>query len=168
MDFARIDPRRDAERGATYHVMYVTDRDSETGEPIGERLYNDGKPIEMDFLGLDSAAGRRAAAQMVRDMDRKVGGKKRSAKDMSVDEILATATENEQVRAQFYAALVTGWRNVVYLDDDKMDDPNAKPAELAFSEANAVKLFSTRPWIMEGIDAFLADKGNFGRKARKG
>jgi len=151
MDFARIDPRRDAEKGATYHVDYD-----------GERLYHDGKPIEIDFLGLQSATGKRAAAKMVKDMDRKAG-RKRDASKMSVDEMLDAASESEEARARFYAELTTGWRNVVYLEDAEIDNPDAEPAPMPYSKENAAKLFSSRPWVMEGIDRFLGDKSNFTR-----
>lgn len=153
MDFARIDPRRDAEKGATYHVDYD-----------GERLFHDGQPIEIDFLGLQSATGKRAAAKMVKELDRKAG-RKRDASKMSVDEMLDAASESEEARARFYAELTTGWRNVVYLEDAEIDNPKAKPEPMPYSKENAAKLFSTRPWVMEGIDRFLGDKSNFTRKA---
>ena len=149
MDFARINTRRDAEEGATYHVEYD-----------GEALFFDGKPIEMDFLGLESETGRRAAARMVKQLDRKSGGKRKGAK-MSVDELLNAAEDSEKARAKFYAEICTGWRNVVYLEDSEIDNPDAVPQLLEFSKANAEKLFTTRPWMMEGIDAFLGDKSNF-------
>lgn len=151
MDFARIDPRLDAENGATYHVDYD-----------GEPLFHDKKPIQIDFLGLQSETGKRAAAKMVKDMDKKAG-RKRDASKMSVDEMLAAASDSEEARARFYAELTTGWRNVVYLEDAQIDDPKAVPALLEYSKANAFKLFSTRPWIMEGIDRFLGEKSNFTR-----
>ena len=155
MDFARIDPRRDAEKGATYHVDYD-----------GERLFHDTNPIEIDFLGLQSATGKRAAAKMVKDLDRKTG-RKRDASKMSVDEMLAASNESEEARARFYADLSTGWRNVAYLDDEDIDNPDAEPTLLEYSKENAFKLFSTRPWIMEGIDRFLGDKTNFTRSVGK-
>lgn len=156
MDFARIDPRRDAEKGATYHVDYD-----------GERLFHDGQPIEIDFLGLQSATGKRAAARMVKELDRKAG-RKRDASKMSVDEMLDAASESEEARARFYAELTTDWRNVVYLEDAEIDNPKAKPEPMPYSKENAAKLFSTRPWVMEGIDRFLGDKSNFTRKAAAG
>lgn len=153
MDFARINPRRDAEISATYHVEFD-----------GERLHHDKKPIEMDFLGIESETGRRAAAKMIKEIDRKRKSK-RDASKMGVDEIMDVASESELARARFYATLCTGWRNVVYIEDKDIDDPKAAPKPLEFSRENAIKLFSTRPWIMEGIDSFLADKSNFLRSA---
>jgi len=152
MDFARIDPRRDADAGAAYHVSYE-----------GTPLYFNDDPIEIDVQGLESEVGKRAAAKMIKEADKR-NGKKRNAKSLSVDEILKLTDEDELARAKFYAALTTGWRNVVYLEDDQMDDPDAKPEPLPFSEANAFKLYSTRPWVMEGLDDFLGDKSNFMRK----
>lgn len=155
MDFARIDPRRDAEVGATYHVDYD-----------GERLYHEKKPIEIDFLGLQGATGKRAAAKMVKSLDQKTG-RKRDASKMSVDEMLDAASDSEEARARFYADLSTGWRNIPYLEDADIDNPDAEPTMLEYSKENAFKLFSTRPWIMEGIDRFLGDKTNFTRNVGK-
>lgn len=155
LSFAHIDPRRDAEKGATYHVDYD-----------GERLFHDKEPIEIDFLGLQSETGKRAAAKMVKDLDQKAG-RKRDASKMSVDEMLDAAAESQEARARFYAELTTGWRNVVYLDDADIDNPDVEPAMLEYSKENAFKLFSTRPWIMEGIDRFLGDKTNFTRSVGK-
>ncbi len=109
-----------------------------------------------------------ATAQMVKALDEQIGGKKRSVKNMSVDDILQATEGNEEIKARFYARLTTGWSNVFYLEDNKMDDPKAKPTELTFSEDTAFMLYSTRPWIMEGIDAFLADRLNFMRKVVTG
>lgn len=156
MDFARIDPRRDAEFGATFHVEYE-----------GEQLFHEGKPIEISFVGLQSRAGKRAAAHMVKDTDKKTG-KKRDVGKMSVDEMLKLADESDETRAKFYAALTTGWNNIVYIPDEKMDDPQAQPEPLAYSKENAVMLFTTRPWLMEEVDGFLSEKSNFTRVAVTG
>jgi len=155
MDFARIDPRRDAELGATYKVEYE-----------GEQLFHDGKPITISFLGLQSRTGKRAAAQMVKEMDKRAG-KKRDLSKMSVDEMLNVAEHSDNTRAKFYAALTTGWANISYIPDDKMDDPEATAEPLPYSKANAEMLFSTRPWMLEGIDSFLSEKENFTQLAVK-
>lgn len=155
MDFARIDPRRDAEAGATWHVDYE-----------GEELYHEGKPIEIDFLGLESAAAKRAAAKMARNADRRMGGKKRNLRNMTVEQIIDATEASEEEQAAFFAAITTGWRNVVYLEDSEIDNPKAKPEPLPFSQENAVKLFRTRPWIMAGADRFLGEKANFDRSKK--
>ena len=164
MDFARIDTRRDAENGATYHVMFITDSQEKTGE----HLYHDGEPVSIDLLGIEGNTGKAAAARMVKELDAQNGSKKRTAKNMSVDEILQAAEGNDEIKARFYAGLTTGWSNIFYLSDEEIDDPKAEPKELKFTADNAFMLYSTRPWIMEGIDAFLADKMNFMRKVVNG
>jgi hypothetical protein len=157
MDFARIDPRRDAEVGATWHVDYE-----------GEELYIDGQPIEIDLLGTDSTEAKRAAAKMARNIERRTGGEKRDLKNMTVDQIMELAEANDEEQAEFFAALTTGWRNVVYLEDDEIDDPEAEPKPMPFSKENAKKLYATRTWIMAGADRFLGRKENFDRlKKRK-
>jgi hypothetical protein len=150
-DFARIDPRRDAEKSAVMHVS-----DPYEDEP----LYHNGEPIEIDFLGVESRAGRKAAARMVKAMNRKQG-KSVSEKDMSAEQLLELAGKNEAVQAQFYADLTTGWRNIHYLEDSRMDDPKAKAVEMEFSENNALKLFKTRAWIRAKADTFLGDKSQW-------
>ncbi|AHD02951.1 hypothetical protein [Leisingera methylohalidivorans] len=150
--FARINTRQDAEQGATWHVEFD-----------GEPLFHDGEAIEMDFLGLESDAGRRAAAAMVRKMDKKSKGKRKSA-TMSVQDMIDAAEDSELARAEFYSKLCTGWRGVTYIEDADLDNPDAQPALMEFSRENALKLFSTRVWIMEGVDGFLGDKGNFTRE----
>ncbi len=150
--FARINTRQDAEQGATWHVEFD-----------GEPLFDGDKPIEMDFLGLESDAGRRAAAAMVRKMDKKNKGKRKAA-SLSVQEMIDSAEDSEQARAEFYSKLCTGWRGVTYIEDADLDNPEAEPVIMEFSQANAAKLFSTRSWLMVGIDGFLGDKSNFLRE----
>lgn len=152
MDFARISPRLDAEAGATWHVDFE-----------GESLYQDGEPIEIDFVGLESKTAKRAAAELARKIDKKNGGNKRSLRNMTVEQIMAAGQDSEEAQAEFYAALTTGWRNVTYIPDEHLDDPEYRAEALAYSEANAVKLFRTRPWLIPGADRFLGDKSNFDR-----
>lgn len=163
MDFARIDPRRDAERGATLHLYDPYEPDPKKAAPL---YLEPGKPIRITVLGLDSKAGRVAAARMVKE----TGGGKGIPKDengepdiAAMDEgaLLAMADKNEGAQARMIAALTTGWENVVYLPDDQMDDPEAEPAPLKCTPANAELLYSTRPWILQEVAGFLADKRNF-------
>ncbi len=154
-NFARIDPAKDAERGATFHVTYE-----------GELLYFDEEneqPITIDFVGPESRTGKEAAARMVMAMDKLSSGRnpKKTAKDMSEKQILQLARKNEKIRAKYYAELSTGWENVTYIENEKLSDPEAEPELLEWSQANAFKLFSTRTWIMEGIDDFLSSRANF-------
>ncbi len=161
MDFARINTQRDAERGATYHVEFIANSEDKSGEA----LYHNGKPITIDVVGIEGQIGREAAARMVKSLDQADGRKGRRASNMSVAEILLSIDGKDEIKAWFYARLTTGWSNVFYLADDKFDEEGAAPEELAFSEGNAFMLYSTRPWIMEGLDNFLADKMNFMQKA---
>lgn len=155
MSFAHINPRADAEAGATYHVEYE-----------GEKQYHDGNPIEIDFLGVESATAKRAMAEAVKAAD-KGKGKARDASKMSVEEILASVDNDEKVKAKFLAELTTGWRNLPYIEDDKLSDPKAQAELLPYSKENALKFFSTRPWFMSGADAFLGDKANWAGNAKK-
>lgn len=153
MDFARIDTRLDAEAGASMHLT-----DPYEDEP----LFLNEQPIEIDVLGLDSDTGRRAAARMVKALNRKTG-QNRSIKTMSVDDILAAGAENEEVQSRFYAELTTGWRNITYLENSQMTDMKAEPVVLDFNPDNAFKLYNTRAWIRSKVDDFLGVKSNFKR-----
>ena len=151
MDFARINPELDGDVAATWHVEYE-----------GEVLYMNGEAIEIDVMGLDGKVGKRAAAAFAKALERGQGNRKqKTLKTMSVDEILAATDRNDSHKAKFYASLTTGWRNVYYLDDESRHDPKAEPEKLEFSVENATMLYSTRPWIMQGLDDFLADRSNF-------
>jgi hypothetical protein len=153
MDMARIDTRNDAERSATMHLTDPYDN---------EGLFLNGEKIEIDFLGVESLTGRKAGTRMVKAMNRK-DGESRSSKDMSAEEILELATKNEAVQAEFYADLVTGWRNITYLETDKLDDEDAEPEVLEFSRNNALKLFKNRAWIRAKADTFLGKKSHWKR-----
>ena len=152
MDFARINPARDAEKPATYHVEYD-----------GEPLYTDGKPIEMDFIGMDSPAGKRAGirhAKRIAALQPK-GKKERTIQDYSEDEIADRAAKVTASNAKFYADMLTGWRNVTHIPSGK---PGGKVELLDYTPDAALDLLSKAEWLHEGIDAFLANKANW-RKA---
>ena len=151
MDFARINPARDADEAAVWHVEYD-----------GELLYADGKPIKVSLYGLDGARGKKAQARMAKIISASQGrNKTRVLHNMSVEQILALASKNEKARAEMFADLTESWENILYIEDDMLDDPKAEAEPLAFTRENAVKLYSTRPWIMEGIDTFLGARSNF-------
>lgn len=165
MDFARIDLTRDAEEGATFHLYDPYSYDREFPDDV-VRLYDGGKPITIDLVGPNSPTAKRAAAKMVRDNNAKTG-KRRNVRDMSIEDILRMGAENEESRAEFLADCTTGWANITYLDDDKLDDEAAKPRALPFTRENAILLYRTRLWIAEEVDRFLADKNSFRRKIGK-
>ena len=152
MDFARINPARDAEKAATYHVEYD-----------GEALYHEGQPIEMDFIGMDSPAGKRAGirhAKRIAALQPK-GKKERTIQDYSEDEIADRAAKVTSSNAKFYADMLTGWRNVTHIPSGK---PGGKVELLDYTPDAAIDLLSRAEWLHEGIDAFLANKANW-RKA---
>lgn len=151
MDFARINPELDSDVAATWHV-----------ELDGELLYDKGNAIEIDILGLDGKVGKRAAAALAKTISRTQGRKKqKELSNMSVDEIISSNDRFNSHRAKMLAQMTTGWRNITYIDDEKRHDKKAEPEPLEFTEANAVMLYSTRPWIMKGLDDFLEDRSNF-------
>ncbi len=151
MDFKHIRPGSGEAKGAALHLTMI---DSD------ELLYEGGKPIEIDILGLESAPGKRVIAQMAKDTNHR---KKMKLDKMGVDEIIQIVDQSKEDKAELYSKLTTGWRNITYLTDDEPDDADGKV--LKFTAENAKMLYFTRPWIMEKIDAFLGDRANFlGRK----
>jgi len=149
MDFARINPARDAQNAATYHVEYD-----------GEQLYHEGHPIEMDFIGTESPAGKRAGirhAKRIAALQPK-GKKERTIQDYSEDEIADRAAKVTASNAKFYAEMLTGWRNVTHIPSGK---PDGKVELLEYTPDAALDLLAKAEWLHEGIDAFLANKANW-------
>ena len=149
MDFARINPARDAQQAATYHVEYD-----------GEPLYHEGQPIEMDFLGTSSPEGKRAGirhAKRIAALQLK-GKKERTIQDYSEDEIADRAAKVKASNAKFYTEMLTGWRNVTHIPSGK---PDGKVELLEYTPDAALELLAKAEWLHEGIDAFLANKTNW-------
>jgi len=149
MSFARINPARDAEKPATYHVEYD-----------GEALYHEGQPIEMDFLGTDSPAGQRAGIRQAKRLDalKPKGKKERTIQDYSEDEIADRAAKVTASNAKFYAEMLNGWRNVTHIPSGK---PDGKEELLEYTPEAAIELLTKAEWLHAGIDAFLANKANW-------
>jgi len=149
MEFARINPTRDAENAATYHVEYDD-----------ELMFHEGQPIEMDFLGVDSAAGKRAGMRHAKRIDamNPKGRKERSLSDYSEDEIEVRKSKVEASSAKFYAEMLTGWRNLTHIPSGK---EGGKVEPLPYSPEAAVELLTKATWLHAGIDAFLANKGHW-------
>lgn len=142
----------EAEAGATLQLqeprIWYEDPDN---APL---LENKGKPLEIDLLGLDGPSGKLASARMVKAMNKKMG-QQQSIKNMTEEEILETASKNEDIQAVFYAELSMGWRNI---ETDKMLD---------FSRDEAAKLYKRLKWMRDQIDAFLKRRTNFKGAAKK-
>lgn len=161
MDFARINLATDAERGATLRLYnpYTFDPDY---PDLVDYLKNGDEYIEIDLVGLDGETGRRASAKMVKETNHR-RGRSASVRDYTEEELLELAAESQDIQSRYYAQLVTGWRNITYLPDSEIDDPDAVPRELPFSQENAAMLFRTRPWIRDQVDRFLSRRSNFRR-----
>lgn len=162
MDFARINLEADSEHGATLRLYNPYTFDPEFPDDV-DPLLNGGEYIEIDLIGLDGQSGRRASARMVKAVNRKTG-RTRSVKDLTEDEIMKIAAENQEIQSRFYAELTTGWRNITYLTDDLIDDKDAEPSVLSFSTENAAMLYNTRAWIRDQVDRFLSRRSNFRRE----
>ena len=149
MDFARINPARDAQQAATYHVEYN-----------GEALYHEGQPIEMDFLGMQSPHGKRATIRHAKRIAafQPKGKKERTIQDYSEDEIADRAAKMTSSNAKFYAEMLTGWRNVTHIPSGK---PDGKVELLEYTPDAALDLLAKAEWLHEGIDAFLDNKTNW-------
>lgn len=158
-DFARISLSHDAEKGATLQLYNPYTFDPRNPDNV-DLLTSGDEYIEIDLVGVDGPTGKAASARMVKASNKKTGTNT-SIKDLTEEEILQRGRENESIQAQFYAELTTGWRNITYIPDDQLDNPDAEAEVLDFNEKNAAMLYKTRPWIREQVDRFLSRKSNF-------
>lgn len=154
MDLAKYNLAEDAEAGASLHLYNPYSFDPEFPDDVDPLYSDEGEPVLIHLVGLDGPTGKQASARMVKAMNRR-NSKKTSVKDLTEEELLAMAAQNESVQAQFYADLTTGWDNVVF----------EKPIE--FSNGEAAKLYKKLPWVKDQIDRFLSKRSNFRQDSKK-
>jgi hypothetical protein len=132
MDLAKkFDLTAAASRGADLHL-----RNPATNEP----LYDDEErtsPVTIKLLGKDSPKWREAIHK---------ASQERTANQVRT----MTPEERQRENARIFAGITLGWSGIE--SDGKA---------LRFNEANARSLYLELPWIMEQIDAFVADRANF-------
>ena len=108
----------------------------------GEPLYtDDGKPLTIRLLGNDSREFKAGLSELAETR----AGKKRTS--------IAAAEANG---IELLTRVTVGWSNIVYNGE-----------ALKFSPENARMLYRERPWIMEQVDAFVANRANFLKLAAK-
>lgn len=141
MDFASIDYREIASRGATYQL-----RSRETG---GLVMGRDGQPVEFDVFGKDSAEYRRAVALVVaEDMRAKRG--KAAKGDVSDAQILQALDDKNANTAKIMARAVFGVRGAEW---------EGKPIKPTYDEL--LRLFQKHPWVADQINDFVEDDADF-------
>lgn len=141
MDFASIDYRAIASRGATYQL-----RSRETG---GLMFGKDGNPVEFDVFGKDSVEYIRAVASVVTE-DMRANRGKNPKRDVTEAELLAALDGKKASTAKLIARVVFAVRGAEW--DGK--PIKATPEDLG-------KLFAQHPWVAEQIAAFIEDDADF-------
>ena len=152
MDFAKINPAKNAEVPATLDLMYQGETVTLNGD--------ESKPIEISLYGTEGETGRRAAARAAKARAARTKGRRTTdLARMSEDQILSMEQAGAKINAKFYADLTAGWNNMPDLAGGPDEEGNYKV--LAFSTEAAVKIYTENPWIGAEIDNFLADPLNF-------
>jgi hypothetical protein len=149
MEFARINPSRDAENVAAYHVEYD-----------GELMFHEESAIEMDFLGMESATAKRAVIRHGKRLSKmkQRGKKERSFEDYSDEEIASRKKFVENSNALFYADVLAGWRNVTHIPSG---EEGGEIKLLKYTPEAAIDLLTKAVWLHEGIEVFLENKSNW-------
>jgi hypothetical protein len=131
-DLATLDTRVASEDGVIMPVRHPT-----TDDP----LLSDGAPITLRVCGQDS--------RRYREVDREHTDRrfKRMGRGGNTD---LSAKELELERLERVVSCTLGWENV-YLDNQP----------LSFSQENALELYKRLPWLVEQVNRFVQDRGNF-------
>jgi len=138
MDLSTLDSKAAAEAGTVIEIISPA-----TGEP----LMDDGKPVTITILGIDSAKLRGISKKLT---DRRFTDIRRG-KNADFDSDVADAE-----RFKLYAAATIAWEGI-----------GLDGAVLECNERNAQKLYSDArfPWLVEQIDKAIADRQRFFKTA---
>ena len=147
--FAHIDLEKSAESGATLDITHPA-----TGDVL---MCENGQPISLTLLGINSVTGKRAIAKMVL-ADEKKG---KQAKPKTVDQIMEKLERSTHGRAELYAQLTLGWSGISYLPKEERGNPKAKAQLLDFTPENAKLIYSEYTWVAEQVKAFMEEEANF-------
>jgi hypothetical protein len=138
MDFSTFNLKEMAAVGATYHLRSYLDK-----TPLFDE---DGTPVTFTLLGKDSREFRKAFAKNAA----KKQGKAPKQGVLSEDEIIKALDDSEGANAEIIAGVVIGTTGVQW---------DGKPVKT--DQKQLVQLFTQHPWILEQLDAFLADREAF-------
>lgn len=137
-DLSTLDSKAASEAGTTIEIISPA-----TGEP----LLDDGEPVTITIIGIDSAKLRGIARKL---NDRRMTDI-RKGKNADFDSEVA-----DEEKAKLYAAATIEWEGIA-LDGSVLE----------CSERNAKKLYSDPrfPWLVEQIDKAIADRQRFFKTA---
>lgn len=97
-----------------------------------------GEPITITVAGMDSDVFRKAQRGATNRRLAQRGKVKLNAEELEAESI------------ETLAACTLGWSGIVVAGQP-----------LPFDRANAVKLYTTLPWVREQLDEFVADRANY-------
>lgn len=137
-DLSTLDSKAASEAGTTIEIISPA-----TGEP----LLDDGKPVAITIIGIDSAKLRGIARKL---NDRRMTDI-RKGKNADFDSEVA-----DEEKAKLYAAATIAWEGIA-LDGSVLE----------CNDRNAKKLYSDPrfPWLVEQIDKAIADRQRFFKTA---
>lgn len=140
-DFSTLDSQAACDAGTTIPIISPA-----TAEPMVDD--EDGQPVTITILGIDSAKLRKVAKD---NINRRVNSF-RKGKDAEFD-----IDEADAQKFKLYAAATIAWHGIAL--DSK------EPLEC--NEANAFRFYSDPrfPWLIEQIDKAIADRQRFFKKA---
>lgn len=152
MDFARIDLQHAAERIVTYHIT-----DPYADEPIYLDSSDKATAVTFDLIGVDSKAGREASTIMLKRIEEK-SKRQFDQSQMTAEDIIRVSEQDLEAQAKFIARCLRGWKNVMFIPDEHLDDPQFEAKPLRFNLENAEMLLTKRNWILQKLLGFLQEK----------
>jgi len=133
MDLSKYNLEVFAEQGTDMELM-----DPISGDVLKQE---NGEPVTIHVLGMDSKAFKQKNREQQRKRTEKMLKSRANKVDYSV---------SDEDRAEMLAAITTGWAG---LEEDGK--------EIEFSEDAAYDLYLKHSWIAEQVDQFILDRANF-------
>jgi len=142
LDLDALDTCAACDKGAEIELRHPT-----TGEPVG---------IFVTILGKDSEVFRQHVKEDVNTRIRRQALADKRGKDVAPP----TAEEAEEKATDLLVVCTVGWRQRIEGDNFK-STITYKGEELAFTVANAKKLYSNLLWFRRQVDEAIGDLENF-------
>ena len=133
MDLSKFNVSVMAEKGADMILEHPA-----TGDPLEQE---NGDPVVITLLGMDSKAYREKNRDFQRERIAKMARNRKKTIDY---------TMSDEDACELLAACTKGWSGI---------DADGKPLE--FSKEAAYDLYMENNWIREQADVFIGDRANF-------
>lgn len=147
MDLMNLSTTEASNNGAWCHIrhpvsgapLYAVDETERDGVQLTEE---ERGPIRVRVFGSDSAVYRKAS--------HKVQNRRIETATKSRGKQVITAEDAAQDQTNLALACIQEWQNVQFQGE-----------ALEFNRANALKLFAQCPWMLEQLQEFIDDRGQF-------